>query len=119
MLAKFIRSVKFCFHGISYLFRTQQNARIQLVIGIIACGMGAWLGISREDWLILVLTIVVVLMAEAFNTALEALVDLASPEIHPVAKAAKDVGAAAVLISAIGAIVIGVLIFGPLLLKKW
>src|SRR5579863_4256276 len=117
-MLKFIRSVKFCLHGIAYFFRTQRNARIQLVMAIIACGLGAWLGISREDWTILILTISMVIMAEAFNTALEAIVDLASPEIHPLAKAAKDVGAGAVLIAAIGAIFIGLLIFGPPLLRK-
>jgi diacylglycerol kinase len=117
-MLKFIRSVTFCLHGISYFFRTQRNARIQVVMAIIAFGLGWWLGISREDWLILVMTISVVLVAEAFNTALETIVDLASPEIHPLAKAAKDVGAGAVLIAAIGAMVIGLLIFGPPLLRK-
>src|SRR5205823_5329579 len=87
------RSFYFAFLGIGYLFRTQRNARIELAIGIAACGLAAWLRLPRADWAVLVLTIACVLILEGLNTALEAIVDLASPDIHPLAKVAKDVSA--------------------------
>jgi diacylglycerol kinase len=72
-----------------------------------------WLGISRLEWSVLILTTLLVWMAEFANTALEAVVDLVSPDYHPLAKAAKDVAAAAVLVGALGAVVVGLLILGP------
>ena len=75
--------------------------------------MASWLHLSTHDWAILILTISAVWTAEFINTALEAVVDLASPQKHPLAKVGKDVGAAAVLISALSSIVIGLLILRP------
>jgi diacylglycerol kinase len=75
--------------------------------------LGLWLGLSRVEWAILALTIGLVWTAEFINTALEATVDLASPDIHPLARIGKDVGAAAVLVAAILSVVIGLLILGP------
>jgi diacylglycerol kinase len=116
---RIIRSFHFAFQGLFYLFRTQRNARIELVIGAIACGLGAWLKISSTECAVLVVTICGVLILEGLNTAIEAAVDLASPEVHPLAKTAKDVAAGMVLIAAMGAIVIGALIFGPKLIGGW
>ena len=112
------RSFYFAFAGFFYLFRTQRNARIELVIGLIVCALAWWLSISRVEWAILVVTIAMVLILEGLNTALEAAVDLASPEIHPLAKAAKDVTAGMVLIAAIASIVVGLLILGPPLVAR-
>ena len=84
-----------------------------------ACFTGLWLQIEKQDWLILVLTIAMVWMAECFNTALEQVVDLVSPDIHPLARQAKDVAAAAVLISAIFSLIVGLIIFLPPLLDKF
>jgi diacylglycerol kinase len=75
--------------------------------------LGAWLSLSRIEWAILALAMGLVWIAEFFNTALEAVVDLASPDIHPLAKVSKDVGAAAVLIAAITSVVVGLAILGP------
>jgi diacylglycerol kinase len=69
--------------------------------------------LTARDWAILILTTAVVFVAEFLNTAIEAVVDLASPEIHPLAKIGKDVGAAAVLVAALAAVLIGLLILGP------
>ena len=77
-----------------------------------------WLGIGRLEWAILVLTTMAVWMAEFANTALEAMVDLVSPDYHPLAKAAKDVAAAAVLVGALGAVIIGLLVLGPPLWQR-
>ena len=116
---KLLRAFRFAIEGVRYLFETQWNARIHLIATLMACALAWWLGISRVEWLILILTCTVVLALEAVNTAIEALVDLASPEIHPLAKCAKDTGAAAVLIAAIGAVAVGCVMFLPYLLARF
>jgi diacylglycerol kinase len=80
--------------------------------------MGLWLELPGSDWAILVLTIAMVFTAEFINTAIEAILDLASPTYHPLAKVGKDVGAGAVLVAALAAIVVGLLILGPPLWAK-
>ena len=107
------RSFYFAFAGLFYLFRTQRNARIELGIGAVACGLGAWLQISRVEWAVIVFTIALVLILEGLNTAVEAAIDLASPRFHRLAKAAKDLAAGMVLIAAIASMVVGLLILGP------
>jgi diacylglycerol kinase len=115
---KMVRSFYFAFAGLGYLFRTQRNARIHLVLGILACGLGVWLGISRVEWAVIVFTIALVLILEGLNTAVEAAIDLASPDIHPLAKAAKDLAAGMVLIAALASVAVGLLILGPPLWQR-
>jgi len=98
--------------------KTQENAWIHLVATILVIILAVWLEISLYGWIGLLLVIGIVWISEFLNTALEVIVDLASPERHPLAKVGKDVGAAAVLISASIAVIIGLLILGPPLLKK-
>jgi len=107
------RSFYFAFLGIGHLFRTQRNARIELAIGAAACGLALYLRISRAEWGVLILTIACVLILEGLTTALEAVVDLASPDVHPLAKLAKDVSAGMVLIAAIASIGVGLMILAP------
>jgi diacylglycerol kinase len=107
------RSFHFAFVGLAFLFRTQRNARIELGIGIIACAVAGWLKISRVEWAIMTFTIALVLILEGLNTAVECAIDLASPNIHPKAKAAKDLAAGMVLIASIASVVVGLLILGP------
>jgi diacylglycerol kinase (ATP) len=108
-----IRSFRNAFAGWWYVIRSQRNAWIHALATICVFSLSLWLKLALRDWAILLLTIAVVWTAEFLNTALEAVVDLASPHHHPLAKVGKDVGAAAVLIAALSAIVIGVLILGP------
>jgi diacylglycerol kinase len=108
-----IGSFRFALAGIGYLFRTQRNARIHAVIAVIVCIVAAWLRVTRVEWAILILSIACVLILEGLNTALEAAVDLASPQIHPLAKVAKDVTAGMVLIAATASVIVGLLILGP------
>jgi diacylglycerol kinase len=82
-----------------------------ITVGVVS--VGVWLGLSARDWAVVALTVGVVLAAEGFNTALEALTDLVSPENHPLARVAKDVAAAAVTLTAIAAVVVGLLLLGP------
>lgn len=112
-IAKRIKSFKYAFDGLNYVLRTQHNAWIHAFFSIGVLLLGLWLGLSRQDWALLVIAMVMVWLAEFINTALEAVVDLTMPTPHPLAKVAKDVSAAAVLIAAGGSIIIGLLILGP------
>ena len=113
-----IASFGHAFRGWVYVMQTQHNARIHAVAAIFVFVLGAWLRVPARDWAVLILTIATVFAAEFVNTAIEAVVDLASPQKHPLAKVGKDVGAAAVLIAALAAVLIGLLILGPPLLTK-
>ena len=108
-----LNGFKYAFSGMWHVLRTQRNARIHLSLALIVIVLGLWLGLSRTEWAIIVLTIGLVLAAESFNTVAEAAVDLATAEYHPLAKIAKDVAAGAVLLMAITAVIVGLLILGP------
>ena len=104
--------------GWLYVLRTQRNAWIHGLVATAVLLVGLWLGLPPRDWAVLILTIAMVFAAEFINTAIEAVVDLATQEHHPLAKVGKDVGAAAVLIAALAAVLVGLLILGPPLLEK-
>ena len=108
-----MRAFGFAFEGVSYLIRTQRNARIEVAIGVAVIAAGLWLGMTAIEWAVLVLAMTLVLALEALNTAIELAVTLASPERHPLAKGAKDVSAAMVLIAAVGSVVVGAVVLGP------
>jgi diacylglycerol kinase (ATP) len=108
-----VGSFKHAFRGIWHLFTTQRNAQIHLLISACVVALGIVLGISRWEWLVLVLTIGVVLAAEGINTAIEATVDVATSGYHPLARVAKDVAAGAVVLCAITAVIVGCLVFLP------
>ena len=112
-LRKRFLSFRYAFRGLSDLFRSQPNARIHAVAAVAATALGYGCGISRLEWVAVILCITAVLAMEAVNTALEYLTDLVSPEFHPLAGKAKDVAAAAVLLTAIGAVSVGLVIFIP------
>ncbi len=107
------RSIRYAVSGWAYVLRTQRNAWIHAVISFSVIFAALLLRLPPRDWAVLILTIAMVWSAEFLNTALEAVVDLASPDLHPLAKIGKDVGAAAVLIAAGAAVLIGLLILGP------
>jgi diacylglycerol kinase len=113
---RLLRSFGYAFAGIGHGLRTQTNLRIHVAISLGVILAGLLLQISALEWAILVVTMMIVLSAELFNTAIEAVVDRVGSEPHPLSKVAKDTAAGAVLIGALGAVVVGVLIFGPRLL---
>ena len=113
-----VQSFRYALNGIHYLVRTQPNFRVHVVVAVAVMVTAAALSIGVLEMAALVLVIGLVLVAEALNTALEAIVDLASPGYHPLAKAAKDASAGAVLLAAIVAVVVGLLILGPRLLIR-
>ena len=117
-LSSRVESFRHAFRGWHYVLRTQKNAWIHSAITIVVFILGLWLHLSARDWAVIILTTAVVFAAEFLNTAIETVVDLASPDAHPLAKIGKDVGAAAVLVAALAAIFIGLLILGPPLWAK-
>lgn len=112
-LSRRLRSFQYAFSGWAHVLRTQPNARIHALISVAVFVLALWLRVSRLEWVALILTLMIVWMAEFTNTALEALVDLVAAKPHPLAKTTKDVAAATVLIGALGAILVGLLILGP------
>ena len=112
-----IESFKHAIRGIGLMLRSQHNAWIHAMATVGVVVFGLLFGVTRSQWCWLVLAIVVVWTAEAMNTALEFLADFASPEFHPLVKKAKDVAAGAVLISALGSVIIGLFVLGPYLLR--
>ncbi|MBN1312582.1 MAG: diacylglycerol kinase family protein [Anaerolineae bacterium] len=113
-----LESFRHAFAGWQHLLKTQPNARIHLAFTIGIMGMGLWLNLDGTSWAILWLVIGLVITAEFFNSAIEAVVDIASPTPHPLAKAAKDMGAGGVLFAACVAVIIGLLVLGPPLMAR-
>jgi diacylglycerol kinase len=112
------QSFRHAFAGLWYVLRTQRNAWIHAGITLLVILLGWWLGLNRYDWILITIAICFVWLAEIINTALEAITDLASPEQHPLARVGKDVGAGAVLLASITAVIVGFLILLPPLLEK-
>lgn len=109
-----LRSFRYAFAGWWFVLRTQRNAWIHAAVSVLVVLLGLWLQISPSQWATVVIAIAMVWTAEFINTALEAVVDLAAhQEHHELARVGKDVGAAAVLIAALGALLIGLLVLGP------
>ena len=115
-LGRTLRSFGFASAGLAYLVRTQPNFRVHVAAAVSVVGIALGVGATAVGLAVLILAIGLVMVGEAFNTALEAVVDLASPTIHPLARIAKDVAAAGVLIAAMTAAVAGLAIVGPRLL---
>lgn len=110
-------SFKYAFEGIIQTYKGEQNLKIHTFIAILVVVFGFFLKISTVEWFACLILIGLVLMSEFFNTAIEYVVDLASPKIHPLAKAAKDTASAGVLIMAIMAAIVGGIIFIPKLIE--
>jgi diacylglycerol kinase len=112
------RSFRFAARGIVALLRSQHNAWIHAAASVAVVALGLRVGLSHVEWSLVVLAMIVVWSAEALNTALEALCDVASPAAHPLVERAKDIAAGAVLLAAVGAAIVGLLVFGPHLLPR-
>ncbi len=107
------QSFNYAFEGIKLAIKNEPNFRIHLTFGIAAVTLAWFVGFSIYEWLLLLFTICFVLILELFNTTLEAIVNLVSPDIKPQAKIAKDVSAAAVLLAAFMSIIVGFVLFLP------
>jgi diacylglycerol kinase len=116
-MASFVRqrlnSFKPAFAGLAHVWRNTPNLWIHTFISIAVIAVGLWLGIDLVNWAVIAVAMAVVWAAEFFNTAIEAVVDLASPQHHKLAAIAKDVSAGAVVITAFAAVIVGLLVLGP------
>jgi len=108
-----IQSFSHAGRGLLILCLSELHFRIHLSAATLAITLGLFFQISSVEWLILILTIFAVLVTEVFNTALEHLIDLVQQEHHPLARDAKDLAAAAVLLASIAAAIVGIILFGP------
>lgn len=115
---RLVSSFSYALQGIAHTVKTQQNMQIHVAFAVLALAAAWWLRIPRGDVLLVFFSIGLVLALELVNTALEAAVDLASPDWHAKAKTAKDACAGAVLVAAVLSVVIGVAVFGPPLWGK-
>ena len=110
-----LQSFRFAFAGIVHAVTQQRNVRIHFLTAAVVVVLAGLLKVSLVEWAVLVLTVGFVVVTEMVNTAIEAVVDLVSPDFHELAKVAKDVAAGAVLVAAVAAVIIGSLIFVPAL----
>ncbi|MAY83391.1 MAG: diacylglycerol kinase [Flavobacteriales bacterium] len=108
-----IKSFNFAFQGLRTLLAEEHNSRIHLLATMIVLIAGFYFDIGQAEWLVLIITIAIVFICEILNTAMENIADFISPDIHPSIKKIKDLAAAAVLISAIMSVVVGLIIFLP------
>ena len=111
------RSVKHAVRGLKIILKTQHNAWVHTFFAILAVFLGFYFHISLGEWSAIILSITSVFVAEAFNTAMEIDIDLTSPNYHPYARDTKDVAAGAVLLTIIGSLVLGLIIFLPKILS--
>lgn len=114
-----LNAFKHAFAGIVLLVKTQPNARIHLLASLAVVALGWWLQVPAQHWAMLTLAMGGVWTAEALNTAVETVVNLVSPQWHALARDAKDLAAAAVLLATLAAVATGLLIFGPALAARW
>lgn len=112
-------SFNYALAGWLYMLRRQKNTRIMSLASIIIMALALWLGISRVEWAILIITITIVWLAEFLNAGIEAAIDIAAPDIHPMAQVGKDVASAAVLLGVVSSTLVGLLILAPPLLAKF
>jgi|FLYN01.1.fsa_nt_gi diacylglycerol kinase len=113
-----LRSFGYSLAGWLYMLRHQKNTRIMSAASLVVIGLALWLQVSATGLAILVLAITIVWMGEFLNAAVEAVVNLVTPDFHPMAKVAKDVASAAVLLGVVASIIIGILVIGPPLLSR-
>jgi diacylglycerol kinase len=112
-----MKRFKYAFRGILFAFKTQINFRIHIIVAILVIGAGFFFKINPMEWLSIIIAISLVLAAELFNTAIETLVDLVSPDYNERAGLIKDVAAGAVLIAALASILIGIIVFLPKMME--
>lgn len=112
-IKRFFKSFAYALEGIISAFKTEQNLLVQTIFGIIVVILGVILKISNIELVIVILTCGLVITLELVNTAIEYVVDMAMPQIHPLAKIAKDVAAGAVLVTSLTAFIVGLIIYLP------
>ncbi|MBA4383884.1 MAG: diacylglycerol kinase [Anaerolinea sp.] len=112
------KSINYAFEGLLHVIKTQNNARVHLLVTLIVLGFSIWLKLDAIESCLILIAISIVWIAECFNTTLESFFDLVNPEPHPLVKHGKDSGAAAVLVAAFLSVAIGIIVLGPPLIQK-
>ena len=107
------------FRGVGAALRSELHLQFHAVASAVVLGLGLYFGLNATEWALVALAVAGVWAAELFNTAIETLTNLVSPGYHPLAGRAKDVAAGAVLLAALGALVVGALVFGPKIGALW
>ena len=115
--SRFSKSWQDAFRGVLFVFRHEQNFRIQILVGFITFAFGFWLRLRAAEFIIIALLVLLVLILEFLNTALEKFLDLVKPRLHYHVEVIKDVMAAAVLLASFGSVIIGLFIFIPHLVE--
>jgi diacylglycerol kinase len=118
-VTKTLRSFRYAWHGIYLVIRYENNTRVHLLASVVAVVAGVVLGLNPLEWALILMQIGLVWAAETFNTALEKLVDLVSPEYHPLAGKVKDIAAGAVLIVSLMSVAVGGIILGSRVYAWW
>lgn len=113
------RSLAYAIAGCRYMFRYQKNTRIQLLATLVVALLAIWLEVSPTEWALLILATSSVWLAEFFNAAVEAAVNIAVSDIHPMARVAKDVAAASVLLAVLTSIAIGLIVLAPPFVQRF
>jgi undecaprenol kinase len=108
-----LRSFRHALHGVALAFRTEQSFRVQALVALVVVSLGLWLGVSRTEWVVLLLLIALVLVLELINSVFERLTDAFKPRLHPIVHEVKDLMAGTVLIGAVLSAVVGLMIFLP------
>jgi diacylglycerol kinase (ATP) len=121
LLRRRVASFGHAVRGVGSALRSEVHLRLHAAATVVVLGLGLYFDLARLEWALVALAVASVWAAELMNTAVEALTDLASPDYHPLAGKAKDVAAGAVLLAALGALAVGLLVFGPRLwaLRPW
>lgn len=114
---RLFKSFGYALHGLVKTFKEEQNLQVQTIAAVIVIVLAFFLKVKRLEWVILILVITLVILMEIANSAVERIADVLRPRINSYVKEIKDITAAAVMIASLAAIVIGVIIFYPYLVK--
>jgi len=112
-LKRLFRSFRYAARGVAHVFREEQSFRVQVVVGLLVLIMALYFNVKVWEGVALMLVVIIVLVLELINSVFERVIDILKPRMHPYVETIKDIMAAVVLISSIGAVLIGVLILGP------
>jgi len=114
---QFKNSIAYALFGLKHILKREQNFRIQLIIAIVVIGFGVYVKLSKTEWIAIIILISAVLILEIINSSLEQVIDIIKPRLHGQVKVVKDMMAAAVLVAAVSACVVGLIIFYPYLVE--
>ena len=118
-LSQFKKSLAYAMRGLKYAVRNEKNFQNELVVGILVVLAMIYFHVTRAEMIVLFIIVMAVLIMELVNTILERVVDILKPRVHPYARLIKDLMAASVLLTSILAVIVGVIIFVPYILKRW